>query len=60
MDITESMEEYVDKTKVRIIEIMDKIIIDCKGIDNLGFIGYRNVEKHKKKLCKYWIHSVKE
>ena len=50
MDITGSMEEYVDETKVRIIEIMDKIIIDCKGIAiNLGFIGYRDVEEHKKK-----------
>ena len=50
MDITGSMEEYVDETKVRIIEIMDKIIEVCKGIViNLGFIGYRDVEEHKKK-----------
>ena len=51
MDITGSLEEYFDKTQVRIIEIIDKIIIDCKGIDiNLGFIGYRDVEEHKKKI----------
>ena len=50
MDITGSMEEYVDETKIKIIEIMDKIIEACKGNEiNLGFIGYRDVKEHKKK-----------
>ena len=44
MDITGSMTPYLDQSKQNIINIMNKIILECPGIDiNLGFIGYRDV-----------------
>ena len=47
MDITGSMEAYVDNTKMELINIMNKIIDRFNGIDiNLGFIGYKDLEEH--------------
>ena len=44
MDITGSMSPYLNQSKQNIINIMNKIILECPGIDiNLGFIGYRDV-----------------
>ena len=49
MDITGSMEEFVDNTKKELINMMSKIIDTFNGIDiNLGFIGYKDVEEHLK------------
>lgn len=49
MDITGSMEAYVDQTKKELINIMNKIIEKFNGIDiNLGFIGYKDIEEHLK------------
>lgn len=50
MDITGSMEAYVDNTKKELINVMKKIIDSFNGIDiNLGFIGYKDLEEHSKK-----------
>ena len=45
MDTTGSMEEYVNATKVGLIDIMEKIIKCCDEMVNinLGFIGYKDV-----------------
>jgi len=45
MDTTGSMEEYVNATKVGLIDIMEKIIKCCNEMVNinLGFIGYKDV-----------------
>ena len=44
MDITGSMFSYVDQAKSNIINIINRIINECPGIDiNLGFIGYRDI-----------------
>ena len=49
MDITGSMEAYVDNTKKELINVMKKIIDSFNGIDiNLGFIGYKDLEEHSK------------
>ena len=48
MDITGSMEQYVDQVKFNLIDIMNKIENKCNKtkIDiNLGFIGYKDVEE---------------
>ena len=46
MDITGSMGPYVEQAKSNLINIINKIIDDCPGIDiNLGFIGYRDEEE---------------
>ena len=46
MDITGSMASYVNQAKSNIINIIDRIVNDCPGIDiNLGFIGYRDIEE---------------
>ena len=48
MDTTGSMEQYVDITKKRLKEIMNKIKHECSGVDiNLGFIGYKDVAEIK-------------
>ena len=48
MDTTGSMEQYVDITKEKLKEIMNKIINECPGVDiNLGFIGYKDVAEIK-------------
>ena len=51
MDITGSMEGYVNATKVGLIDIMEKIIACCNDLVyiNLGFIGYKDVDEIKKK-----------
>jgi hypothetical protein len=44
MDITGSMEQYLEITKQKLIVIMDKIKKECSGVDiNLGFIAYKDV-----------------
>ena len=45
MDTTGSMEEYVNATKVGLIDILEKIIKCCDEMVNinLGFIGYKDV-----------------
>ena len=45
MDITGSMEGYVNATKNGLIDIMNKIISNCNEIINinLGFIGYKDI-----------------
>ena len=44
MDITGSMERYLEITKQKLIDIMDIIKKKCSGIDiNLGFIAYKDV-----------------
>lgn len=49
MDITGSMEAYVDNTKRELINVMKKIIESFNGIDiHLGFIGYKDLEEHSK------------
>ena len=49
MDLTGSMEAYVDNTKKELINVMKKIIESFNGIDiNLGFIGYKDLEEHSK------------
>ena len=47
MDITCSMGPYLSQAKQNILNIINKIIIECPGIDiNLGFIGYRDILEH--------------
>ena len=49
MDITGSMEAYVENTKRELINVMKKIIESFNGIDiHLGFIGYKDLEEHSK------------
>ena len=49
MDLTGSMESYVDNTKKELINMMNKIIETFNGIDiNLGFIGYKDLEEHSR------------
>ena len=44
MDLTGSMGPYLQQAKNNLIDIMDRIIDQCPGIDiNLGFIGYRDI-----------------
>ena len=45
MDTTGSMEDYVNATKVGLIDIMENIIKCCNEVVNinLGFIGYKDV-----------------
>ena len=44
MDITGSMEQYVDQVKDNLIVMIKNIEEKCIGIDiNLGFIGYKDV-----------------
>ena len=46
MDITGSMTSYIEEAKKNIIDIINRIVKDCPGIDiNLGFIGYRDIEE---------------
>ena len=43
MDVTGSMEPYIDKVKSDLINIINGIIKESPGIDiNLGFVGYRD------------------
>ena len=46
IDITVSMDVYVEEVKKSIIDIINRIENKCPGIDiNLGFIGYRDIEE---------------
>ena len=46
MDLTGSMEPYIDQVKNNMINIMNRIPIECPGINiNLGYIGYRDVSE---------------
>lgn len=48
MDITGSMELYLEQVKKRLFEILGNIEKKCLGVDiNLGFIGYKDVEEIK-------------
>ena len=51
MDITGSMEGYVNATKIGLIDIMENIIACCNEMVtiNLGFIGYKDVAEIKTK-----------
>ena len=43
MDITNSMDDYLNQVKTDILEMISTIKKDCAGIDIfLGFIGYRD------------------
>ena len=45
MDITGSMGPYLNQVKTNIINIINRIINECPGIDiYLGFIGYLDVQ----------------
>ena len=45
MDITGSMDPYLNQVKTNIINIINRIINECPGIDiYLGFIGYLDVQ----------------
>ena len=42
--MTGSMKPYIEEAKKNIINIMDRIIKECPGVDiNLAFIGYRDI-----------------
>ena len=44
MDITGSMGTFLEEAKNNLINIINRIISECPGIDiNLGFIGYRDI-----------------
>ena len=44
IDMTGSMKPYIEEAKKNIINIMDRIIKECPGVDiNLAFIGYRDI-----------------
>ena len=46
MDLTGSMGPYIEQAKQNIINIMNRIPIECPGISiNLGFIGYRDIDE---------------
>ena len=43
VDITGSMQDYIDEVKENMIDIINGIIKECPGIDiNMGFVGYRD------------------
>ena len=51
MDITGSMDSYVENTKKELINVMDAIIKTFNGIDiNLGYIGYKDFEEHSNNM----------
>ena len=44
MDITTSMNPYLVQVQQNLLNIINKIILECPGIDlNIGFIGFRDV-----------------
>ena len=48
MDLTGSMEPFIEEAKENLINIMDRIIDQSPGIDiNLGFIGYRDIPEEE-------------
>ena len=54
MDITDSMNPYLNQVKKNIINIINRIINECPGIDiNLGFIGYLDVQYDSRLYINY-------
>ena len=54
MDITGSMGPYLNQVKKNIINIINRIINECPGIDiNLGFIGYLDVQYERALYVNY-------
>ena len=52
VDITGSMETYIDNTKKELINVMNNIINTFDGIEiNLGFIGYKDLKEHLENNC---------
>ena len=48
MDITGSMGSYVNQAKQNLIDIINRIVDGCPGIDiNMGFVGYRDIEEER-------------
>ena len=46
MDLTGSMEQFVDQVKINLNKIMDNIKKECTYADiNLGFVGYKDVDE---------------
>ena len=46
MDITGSMGGFLETAKRNLINIINRIVSECPGIDiNIGFIGYRDIEE---------------
>ena len=46
LDITGSMSIYLEQAKKNIINIINRILNECPGIDiNLGYIGYREISQ---------------
>ena len=63
MDITGSMERFLDQAKNNIINIVETLPKKCPGIMiNLGFIGYRDVDEIKEKnyVDKDFTHNYEE
>ena len=45
MDLTGSMDPFIEKAKENVLNIINRIVIECPGIDvYLSFIGYRDVD----------------
>ena len=45
MDTTISMDPYLSQVKNNLVNIINKIVLECPGIDvNIGFIGYKDVD----------------
>ena len=45
MDTTASMDPYLSQVKNNLVNIINKIVLECPGIDvNIGFIGYKDVD----------------
>ena len=54
MDITGSMGSYLRQVKQNIINIINRIITECPGIDiNIGFIGYLDVQYNSELYINY-------
>jgi hypothetical protein len=50
MDCTASMQNWIDRAKETLIEIIDKVVKECEEDDNLSvrmtFVGYRDINDH--------------
>ena len=45
MDTTGSMDPYISQVKNNLVNIINKIVLECPGIDlNIGFIGYKDID----------------
>ena len=44
LDVTSSMDPYLEQIKLNLFNIINRIILKCPGIDlNIGFIGFRDI-----------------